>query len=608
MLKLLWTKRGILMGAVVAGVMLTAVACGGAAAEPQIVEKEVIVEREVIKEVPVVKEVVVEKEVVREVVKEVVVEKEVIKEVLVPRVVVKEVEVTPTVVRQPKYGGTLRLFQTADPPTFDPHATSFSLLTNQVHLTHNRVIRFKSLAWPEEARYGDLIFYPSLAESWEISGGGTVFTFKLREGVRWHNREPLNGRELTSEDIKLAWKRMHEESSRFAGFYDGLISVETPDRYTVVQTIDRPLASWLYRVADGEAAWITNQEFVDFKGADFGVAQDSLVGTGPFLYDREEPGSRYTFVRNPDYFEQPYPYLDEVHFFVISDRSAREAAFVSRQLDYYVPSRLQDFPRIQRALPDVRLRETTGLDNTTSALMFNMELPKWQDVRVRQAVKFAMNNDRVIQDLYGGRGMYNGCIPTALRGFALEQDELRELYPYDPEKAKALLAEAGYGPGEFKFELMIFTSYQQVIQDVAVMRQADLQAVGFDVTIKPVPVGEGRATVIAGNFDTVAQPHSTGVEPDEMLGGFVPGGPRNFMRVNDPKVTQWMAQQEVEFDREKREAILQEFSRYCATEVLGMIPHPERVEQQLVQGHVRNFALIDVASDEPDEKYVWLDR
>ncbi len=548
----------------------------------------------------------------------VVVEKEVVKEVPKEVVVVKEVEKlvvatptpapAPTVVRQPKYGGTLRLFQTADPPTFDPHATSFSLLTNQVHLTHNRVIRFKSLAWPEEARYGDLTFYPSLAESWEISGGGTVFTFNLRKGVRWHNREPLNGRELTSQDVKLAWKRMHEESSRFAGFYEGLISVETPDRYTVVQTIDRPLASWLYRVADGEAAWITNQEFIDFKGADFGVAQDSLVGTGPFLYEKEDPGSRYTYVRNPDYFEQPYPYLDEVHFFVIPDRSAREAAFVSGQLDYYEPSRPEEFERIQRALPDVRLRETTGMSNTTDALMFNMDLPKWQDVRVRQAVKFAVNNDRVIQDLYSGRGKYNACIPTALRGFSLEQDELRELYPYDPEKAKALLAEAGYGPGEFKFELMTFTSYSQDNQDVAVMRQADLQAVGFDVTINPVPVGEGRATVIEGNFDTVHQPHSTGVEPDEMLSGFVPGGPRNFMRVNDPKVTQWMAQQEVEFDREKRGAILQEFSRYCADQALGMIPSPERAQQQLVQGHVKNFALVDVASDEPDEKYVWFDR
>jgi peptide/nickel transport system substrate-binding protein len=332
------------------------------------------------------------------------------------------------------------------------------------------------------------------------------------------------------------------------------------------------------------------------------------VGTGPFLYGREEPGSRYTYVRNPDYFEQPYPYLDEIHWLVIPDRSAQEAAFVSGQIHYYEPPRPEDTTRIQRALPDVQLRETTGLGNTTDALMFNMELPKWQDVRVRQAVKHGVNNDRVIQDLFNGLGKYNACVPTALRGFSLEQEELRELYRYDPEKSKELLAEAGYGPGEFKFEIMTFTGYSPDNQDIAVMRQADLQAAGFDVTINPVPVGEGRATVLEGNFDTVQQPHSTGVEPDEMLSGFVPGGPRNFMRLNDPKVTQWMAQQEVEFDREKRGAILQEFARYCAEEALGMIPSPERVEQQLWQGWVRNAALADVASDEPDEKYIWFDQ
>ena len=606
MIRLLRTSRGFLATALAAALLMAAVACGGTAAEP------VIVKEEVIKEVP--KEVIIEKEVVKEVVRDVPVEKEVVKEVVkevaVPQEVVKEVvrEVTPTVIRQPVYGGTLAMAQRSDPPTFDPHATSFSLLTNHVHLTHNRVIRYKSLAWPEEARYGDLIFFPDLAESWDIDETGTVFTFHLRRGVKWHDREPLNGREMNSEDIKQAWKRMHEDSSRFAGFYDGLISVETPDQYTVVQTIDRPLASWLYRVADGEAAWITNQEFVDHKGADFGVAQDSLVGTGPFLYDREDPGSRYTYVRNPEYFEQPYPYLDEVHWFVIPDRSAQEAAFVSRQIHFYEPRRPQDLERIQQALPDVKVRETTGLANTTSGLMFNMSLPKWQDVKVRQAVSYAVNNDRVIQDLYNGRGKYNACIPSALRGYSLEQDELKSLYTYDPERAKALLAEAGYGPGEFKFEIMTFTGYSQDNQDIAVMRQADLQAAGFDVTINPVPVGEGRATVIEGNFDTVQQPHSTGVEPDEMLGGYVPGGPRNFMRVDDPKVTAWMKEQEVEFDREKRGAILQDFSRYCAEQALGIIPNPSRVVQQLVQSWVQNAAIADVASDEPDEKYIWFAR
>ncbi len=79
------------------------------------------------------------------------------------------------------------------------------------------------------------------------------------------------------------------------------------------------------------------------------------------------------------------------------------------------------------------------------------------------------------------------------------------------------------------------------------------------------------------------------------------------MRVNDPKVTAWMAQQEVEFDRVARGAITQEFSRYCADQVVGLIPSPSRVQQQMVQGRVKNFALVDVASDEPDEKYVWID-
>ncbi len=581
--------------------LLVLAACGGAA-EP------VVVREEVIKEVP--KEVIVEREVVKEVMRDVPVEKEVIKEVIKEVAVLREVvrEVTPTVSLQPRYGGTLALAQRSDPPTFDPHATSFSLLTNHVHLTHNRVIRYKSLAWPEEASFGDLIFYPDLAETWDIDETGTKFTFNLRKGVKWHDEDPINGRELNSEDVKQSWKRMNEDSSRFAGFYEGLVSIETPDQYTVVQTIDRPLASWLYRVADGEAAWITNQEFVDHKGADFGVAQDSLVGTGPFVYAREDPGSRYTYERNPNYFEQPYPYLDEVHWFIIPDRSAQEAAFVSRQIHFYQPRRPQDLDRIRQALPDVNVRENTGLANTTSGLMLNMELPKWQDVRVRQAVQLAVNNDRVIQDLYNGRGKYNACIPSALRGYSLEQDELRQLYPYDPEQAKSLLADAGFGPGEFKFEIMTFTGYSQDNQDIAVMRQADLQAAGFDVTINPVPVGEGRATVIEGNFDTVQQPHSTGVEPDEMIGGFVPGGPRNFMRVNDPKVTAWMAEQEVEFDREQRGAILQGFSRYCAEQALGIIPNPSRVVQELVQSWVKNAAIPDVASDEPDEKYIWFDK
>ena len=174
------SRRPIIMSLVTL-LLLGLAACGGTA-EP------VVIREELIKEVP--KEVLVEKQVVKEVVRDVPVDrevvKEVVKEVAVPMEVVREVqvEVTPTVSLQPVYGGTLALAQRSDPPTFDPHATSFSLLTNHVHLTHNRVIRYKSLAWPEEARFGDLIFFPDLAETWEIDDTGTKFTFHLRKGVK----------------------------------------------------------------------------------------------------------------------------------------------------------------------------------------------------------------------------------------------------------------------------------------------------------------------------------------------------------------------------------------------------------------------------------------
>src|SRR5690606_6560089 len=125
-----------------------------------------------------------------------------------------------------------------------------------------------------------------------------------------------------------------------------------------------------------------------------------------------------------------------------------------------------------------------------------------------------------------------GCVPSALTTYSLSQDELRELYQYDPDRAKSLLEEAG--ATDLSMRLMTFTGYQPHLEDIAQIIAADLSAIGIDVEIEPIPVNQGRAQVEAGNFDTVIQPHSTGVEPDEMFGGFTTGGARNFMGLSDP--------------------------------------------------------------------------
>ncbi|MBI2171517.1 MAG: hypothetical protein HYU30_05795 [Chloroflexi bacterium] len=572
MFKANWQKKGLLLGAAIAAMLLVAAACGGGA-EPTPTSAPTATSAPV----------------------------------ATPTATKVPPSPTPTPKFQPKKGGSLRFAQTSDPVTFDVHASSLSLLTNHTHLTHSRVLRYESLGWPEEANYGALTVTGDAAEKWEISQDGKTFTFHLRPGIKWPNVAPLNGRELTSEDAKKAFERiLNEPKSIFKEFYEEITSMSTPDKYTLVMTIDKPLASWLYRVADGEAAWITAQDFIDAKGKDYGVRQDSLVGTGPFLIKSEETGSRYIYTRNPNYFLPNLPYVDEVVWLIIKDASAREAAFVSGQIDALGASRTS-VPRIQKALPKAALDSNPGLSNTASGIMFNMTNPKWQDIRVRQAIQKGIDQGRIIADLYGGQGRYQGCMPTALSSFALSQDELKALYTYDPEGAKALLAAAGLSSG-LTFEMTTFTGYQQRLLDIAELAQDDLKKIGVTVNLKPVPVASGRPAVEAGNFETVIQPHSTGVEPDEMIGGFTTGGGRNFMRVTDPKVDAWNLQQTVEFDVKKRAAITKEFSRYCAQQVVGLIPMPNEASFSFTQEWVKNFPISDVASDEPRELFAWVEK
>ena len=516
---------------------------------------------------------------------------------------------TPTPAPQPKYGGTLTLAQTADPPTFNIYGSTMALLTNHTHLTHNRLLRFKSTQWPENAKYGDLTVVPDLAESWTVSNDGTTFTFKLRKGVAWHNVKPLYGREVTSADIQGAFEllRSHPKSV-FKGDFSVITKMETPDRYTFTMTIPRPLASWLFRVADGESSSIAAPDLVAGRGVDYGVTQDSLAGTGPFLADKAEPGSRYIYVRNPDYFEKPYPYLDRVQWLVIPDASTREAAFISGQIHSLSVAQAADVPRIQKASSDVRLYVGEGLSGQAGGLIMNLQKDKWKDVRVRQAVKYATPWERVINDLFGGKGSYDACVPTALRKYSLDQSELKQLYRYDPQKSKDLLAAAGFSAANpMAFDLQINPDFNRDYVDIATMIKAELDAVGFKVTLTPFPIAQGRPRLIDGNFEAAVANLAAVTEPDDAIGAFVPGNPSNYGHIDDPKITAWHGQQQVEFDEPKRIALLKEFGRYCADQALHLAT-PKRQTHTVERGWIKNYGISDFAGDEDREKYAWVDR
>jgi peptide/nickel transport system substrate-binding protein len=226
-------------------------------------------------------------------------------------------------------------------------------------------------------------------------------------------------------------------------------------------------------------------------------------------------------------------------------------------------------------------------------------------MRVRKALSLAMNKDRIMKDLYDSKSDHNGCVPNGHTRYSLTPDEYKALYKFDAEQARALLGQAGVS--NLTFELLAWND-NQVYLDEMQMYQQDLKNVGVTMNIKTLPIRTGREFVLQGNFEANVGAHTQGASPDEILGAFTKGDPFNYMRLDDPRVQTWMAQQETEYDTARRWPIFKEFAKVCAEEVLGLIPLPNRYSFTLTQGYVKNYLESDLSTDEPKEWWVWIER
>jgi peptide/nickel transport system substrate-binding protein len=172
---------------------------------------------------------------------------------------------------------------------------------------------------------------PDLAERWEEPDDTTV-VFHLRRGVRWHNRPPVNGRELTAEDVKFTYDRfLAEKANPLRFMLDAVDRVEAVDRYTVRFRLKEPFVWLLNMLANPTGTWIVAREVVD-KHGDLKRAE-TAIGTGPFTLERYEPNVKTVFRRNPDYFLAGLPWVDGVGWAVMEDESVQLAAYRTGQLD-----------------------------------------------------------------------------------------------------------------------------------------------------------------------------------------------------------------------------------------------------------------------------------
>ena len=478
----------------------------------------------------------------------------------------------PTQAQTPRRGGVLRLTVISDPLHFDPHQTISFLTMVPLSFVYSRLVKVKAGPSVKPMTYP---IEPDLAESW-AQPNDTTYIFKLRKGVRWHPKPPVNGRELTAADVKYTYERfLSIQGNPNKPVLEYVDKIEALDTHTVKFTLKEPNA-WFLDLLASTSTWIIARECVE-KFGDLKKVE-SAVGTGPFMLERWEPNVKLVYVRNPNYFLAGLPYADGVDVLIDKDPSSRLAAWLGGKTDfgpeYQHAVRWLDVPVARQRKPGLQTAEYTWL--TGGSIGFKLSIPPFGDVRVRRALSRASNLAEIFESLAFSQGRWtpNPAVPAAFADWSIPIDQLgpegRRLYEPSTAEAKRLLAEAGY-PNGFKTTVEApGTGYGPDFDDFVQITLKNWKAAGIDAELKLREYGAFISSAIFGKFDQMfIGLRGAWADPEAYFyRWFMPGQRLNVWGVDDPKLTEMIKLQRRTFDVAKRKQIVFDIQRYLADQAL----------------------------------------
>ncbi|PLS16138.1 ABC transporter substrate-binding protein [Bacillus sp. M6-12] len=372
-----------------------------------------------------------------------------------------------------------------DPVGLDPHKTPAASSVRVYSLIYDRLVHMDS----------EMKIVPALAEKWNISEDGKSITFNLVKGVKFHN-----GREMTSEDVKFSFERIlnPDTGSTVKSYFSSIAKIETPDAQTVVFHLSAPDAAFLNNASVASAA-IVPKEVKDLN--------TEAVGTGPFILDKMEAGQFVTLKKNPDYYNKDRVKVDSIKFNIMKDESQRTAALRSGKVD--VASISADTASLLEKAKNVEVKGYQSMEY--SYLGINTAKKPFNDVKVRQAISFAIDRQAIVDTVWKGKAALTGPISPAAEQWATDAGKLPG-YKQDTNKAKSLLAEAGYPDG---FDTTIYTAstYPDMIDSAQVI-QEQLKAIGVNAQIKQLEWGAYIEMWKSKNTDLLVGRNTSGTDPD----------------------------------------------------------------------------------------------
>jgi peptide/nickel transport system substrate-binding protein len=322
---------------------------------------------------------------------------------------------------------------------------------------------------------------PHLATSWTISPDGKTYTFKLRQGVKWSDGQPF-----TAKDVVFTLTEFGKLNTYLSKLAPLITGVSAPDDFTVIVTLKQPITAAL-DLFDKENFPIMPEHVYAGTNLVTNPANRKPVGLGPFKFQSWEPGRSITFVRNPYYWDQPKPYLDRVLVALTPSQQQQLDAVIQGEADWMQFTDFSLVAQAQQAEKNGKFKIIKIVMNAPerSSLDFNLRRKPMSDVRVRQALFFATNRQRISNDAY--RGLAFPAVSAIPVQFAKLYDpsvNYDKMYPYDPVRAGKMLDEAGYPLKDGK-RFSVELTYQAGPPFDAVARSiaAQWQQIGVDVRL-----------------------------------------------------------------------------------------------------------------------------